>query len=326
MNKKALCAAMAAAFVLTTAGTVLANPIELSGKINYQHRQNTADGAADSSGNRWQFILNGIAPEVAKNFDVYFRIGGEKFNGTTSLRDFEVFPGQDADDTSVFALDQFGFTYKNAGWNYKVGRQSTFLGATGLIYDDTGAFGKHIFGDGITAAGKIGATDVKLSATKFDFYGDLDPKLYSAAVSYKPSKNLTVGGTFAKLSLDGESSNVWAANAAYDLTSKVNVYGEYAKSNEDDQNKAYAFGGSYGFDSKNTFWAAYSRVEENSTFYSLPGGIQSTTFDYAGKGMYYGFDHSFDKTTSLSLFYKDMKDIETGAGYTSFRTTVSYKF
>lgn len=326
MKKKALSAALAAAFVLTTAGTVFADPIEFSGKVNYQHRENTADGAEDISGNRWQFILNGTAPEFAKNIDVYFRIAGEKFNGTTSLRDFEVTSDQDLTDTSVFALDQVGFNYKNAGWNYKVGRQSTFVGATGLLYDDTGAFGKHIFGDGITITGKTGATDVKLSAVEFDFSDGSKPKLYTASGSYKATKDLTVGGTFAKLNYDGENAHVWAVNAGYNINSKLNVYAEYAKSNADEENKAYAFGGSYGIDNKNTFWAAYSRVEEGSTFTSQPAGIQSTTFDYAGKGMYYGFDHQFDKSTSLSLFYKDMKAIEDGTGYTSFRTTVSYKF
>lgn len=326
MKKKALCAAMAAAFVLTTAGTVLANPIQLDGKINFQHRENTKDGVADSSGNRWQFILNGTAPEVAKNIDVYFRIGGEKFNGTDSLRDFEVTSNQDANDTSVFAFDQVGFNYKNAGWNYKIGRQSTVVGATGLLYDDTGAFGNHIFGDGITITGKTGATDVKLSAVEFDFSNGAKPKLYTAAASYKATKDLTVGGTFARVNYEGEDGNIWAVNAAYNLTSKLNVYGEYAKSNADEDNKAYAFGGSYGLDAKNTLWTVYSRVEEGATFTSGPAGIQSTTFDYGAKGMYYGFDHQFDKTTSLSLFYKDMENVLTGVGNTSFRTTVSYKF
>lgn len=330
MKKKALCAAIAAAFVLTTAGTVFADPIEFSGKIAYQHRQNTDDGVSDSSGNRWQFILNGTAPELAKNIDLYFRIGGEKFNGTGSLRDFEVFPGQDADDKTVFALDQFGFNYKNAGWNYKIGRQSSFIGATGIIYDDTGAFGKHTFGDGITITGKTGATDIKVSAVESDFYGS-SPKLYSAAASYNATKDLTVGGTFARVTdaphtNAGKDLNIWAVNAGYNLSDKVNVYGEYAKSNADDNDKAYAFGGTYSIDKKNTFWTVYSHVEKGASYASEPEGVQATTFDYGRKGMYYGVDHQFDKTTSLSLFYKDMKDLDDGDNHTSFRTTVSYKF
>lgn len=328
MKKKALIAAMAAAFVLTTAGSVFANGVEFNGSTNFQFRQNTMDGADDVSGNRFQFILNGTAPEVNKNIDLFFRVAGERTSGIPNFRDFET---KDKTDTSVFALDQFGFNYKNAGWNYKVGRQSTFIGATGLIYDDTGAFGKNIFGDGITITGKAGATDIKLSAVEFDFLDNVNPKVYTGAVSYNPSKDLTVGGTFARATYAGEHANIWAVNAGYNLTDKLNVYGEYAKSNADDENKAYAIGGSYGLDSKNTLWAVYSRVEAGSTFSSYPNGNQSTTFDFGGKGMYYGFDHKFDKTTSLSVFYKDMKDInpesdDFGKNYSSFRTTVSYKF
>lgn len=333
MKKKALTAALAAAFVLTTAGTVFANGVEFDGSVNFQFRQNTADGpAADESGNRLQLILNGTAPEFGKNIDLYFRIAGERTSGIKNWRDIEV-AGNDKDKFNVFALDQFGFDYKNAGWNYKIGRQSSFIGATGLIYDDTGAFGRHTFGDGITATGKTGAVDVKVSAVRFDFNNDPDDgskndtKLYTGAVSYKPSKDLTVGSTFARVNFnEGDNLNIWAVNAGYDISSKLNVYGEYAKSNADDNNKAYAFGGSYGLDSKNTLWAVYSRVEGQSTFESQPYKRQSTTFDIGGKGMYYGFNHTFDKTTSLSLFYKDMEDVKTGEGYTSFRTTVNYKF
>lgn len=334
MKKKALSAALAAAFVLTTAGTVFADPVEFNGKITYQHRENTADGSDDISTNRWQFFLNGTAPEVAKNIDLYFRIAGEKFK--ESGRDFEVFPGQDKNDRSVFALDQFGFNYKNAGWNYKLGRQSSLIGATGIIYDSTSGIGKHIFADGLTITGKTGATNVTVAALEDDgFYND-GKKIYYASASFKPAEKLTLGGTFARATdnfdlgegADGTKKdlNLWAVNAAYDINSKVNVYGEYVKSNADTDDKAYAFGGSYSFDSKNSFWAAYSRVETNANIRSSGNSIVATTFDDSGKGMYYGFDHQFDKTTGLSFFYKDMKDIASGDNYTSFRTTVTYKF
>jgi hypothetical protein len=325
MKKKALTAALAAAFVLTTAGSVFANGVEFDGSVNFQFRQNTADGAADESGNRLQFILNGTAPEFGKNIDLYFRIAGERTSGINGWRDFEV-ADPDSTDTTVFGLDQFGFNYKNAGWNYKIGRQSSFIGGTGIIYDDTGAMGRHIFGDGITITGQTGAVDVKLSAVRFDFYDDLQPKLYSVAGTYKASKNLAVGGTFARVSLEGENANAWAVNAAYDVNSKVNLFGEYGKSNADENNKAYAFGGSYSIDKKNSVYAIYSHVESDFTFESPTTGAQSTTYDLGKEGMYYGFGHQFDKTTSLSLFYKDMENIETGKGVTSFRTTVNYKF
>ncbi|WP_312420576.1 porin [Anaerospora hongkongensis] len=325
MKKKALCAAIAAAFVLTTAGTVFANGVEFNGGISYQFRQNTKDGADDATGTRFNFILNGTAPEVSKNIDLYFRIAGQRTNGIDGWRDFEV-KNENVSDTSVFALDQFGFNYKNAGWNYKVGRQTSFIGATGILYDDTAAFGKHIFGDGITITGQTGAVDVKLSAVEFDFLNGANPKLYSASASYKANKDLTVGGTFAKETGIGDDLNIWTVNAGYNINDRLNVYGEYAKSNADHYDTAYAIGGSYNLDKKNTLWAVYSRVEEGASFYSQPTDNQSSTFDAGGKGMYYGVDHKFDKTTSLSFFYKDMTNIDKGTDSTSFRTTVSYKF
>lgn len=327
MKKKALAAALAAAFVLTTAGTVFANGVEFDGSVNFQYRKNTKDAESDKTGNRTQFILNGTAPEFGKNIDLYFRVAGERTTGIADWRDFEV-TSDTSTDYNVFALDQFGFDYKNAGWAYKLGRQSSFIGGTGLVYDDTGAFGRHIFGDGITINGQTGAVDVKVSAVKFDFYDNNNPKLYSVAGSYKASQDLTVGGTFAKINDFNKvaDKNIWTVNAAYDLTDKVNLFGEYGKSNADQNDKAYAFGGAYSFDKKNSFNAIYSRVESNFTMESSPTFNQSTTYDIGGKGMYYGFSHQFDKATSLSLFYKDMETISKGVGYTSFRTTVNYKF
>jgi len=331
--KKALATALTLTFVLAAGSTVLANPVEFDGKVQYQHRMNTKDNTPDAIENRWKFILNGTAESFAKNTDLYFRISAESINGDTqSARDFNSFPGQGDDVRNVIGFfDQFGVEVKNGNWNYKIGRQDAFIGANGLIYDSTYGVGKHIFADGITITGKSGVTNVSATALELDQYGPKDPKIFAVAASYNPSKDLTLGTTLVKL--NGENfiadKKFWDVNTSYTINSKLNIYGEYAQSDASSYNKAYVVGLNYDVDKKNSFWTCYSNVERDG---NIVDNWSTTTYDNNGKGMYYGFSHKFDQSTTFSLFYSDMQKIETvgatpaGAHYTSFRSTVTYKF
>ncbi|HAK73365.1 MAG TPA: hypothetical protein DCP36_06790 [Sporomusaceae bacterium] len=331
--KRTLIAALAATFVLTAACTTFARPLQFDGKVQYQHRINTKEGTADAIENRWKFVLNGKAENFAKNMKLYFRMSAETLNGDTqSSRDFNSFPGQDDNDRSVISfLDQFGIEIQNAGWNYKIGRQDAFIGANGLIYDSAYGIGKHIFADGITITGKSGVTNISATALQLDQYGHNDPKIYAFAASYNPSKDLAVGTTLVKLNGDKLTTDkkFWDVNSSYNITNKLNVYGEYAKSDAATYNKSYVYGINYDVDKKNSLWTCYTNVERSG---NIVDNWSTTTYDNNAKGMYYGFGHKFDKTTTLNLFYSRMEKIETvgsvpaGTKFTSFRSTLTYKF
>lgn len=317
--KKSMIMALVAAFVLSIAGSAFAAPITFDGMVSIQYRENTYSNAPDFNNTITKFVLNGKAPAFGDNVDLYFRLGAEKVSEAGSGRDFVQFPGSDT--KSAFALDQFGFVYKNAGWNYKIGRQDTTLGATALLYNNDFFVGKHIFNDGITITGKSGVTDLKVVAVQEERYADSsDNKLYALAASYKPADKWTLGATVARYDMvAGAASNHYAVNVGYDC-GKASFFGEYAKSDADVSNKAYDFGMSYSFDKKNAAYAIYHRTEANGDI----GGM--TDFDNGEKGMYYGFNHKFDKTTTLKFFYKDNTSIANSNDNTSFRTTLVYSF
>lgn len=332
--KKALAAALAATFVLSVAGSVFAAPVDFDGKIQYQNRFTTRDGFADVNENRFKFILNGKT-EVAEKTNFYFRMSAEALNGGDSheyARDYNGgFHGQEwGDQTAIGFLDQFGVEVQNAGWNYKVGRQDAFIGANGLIYDSTYGVGKHIFSDGITVTGKSGVTSLSAVALQVDQNGKNDPKIYALSASYNPTKDLTVGTTLAKWDNNGAKDvgsindmKFWDVNASYNFDSKLNGYAEYAKSDADNDNKAYVYGLNYSVDNKNSLWALYAHVEPEG---NIRDQFSTTTFDNNREGMQYGLGHKINNSTTLNLFYSDMKFLDTKDNITSFRTTVNYKF
>ena len=309
--------------MLTTTGTTLASSFpefQFNGDVKVHYRWNTADGSSNTEGNKVWFRLNAKS-EVAKNVDLYSRL---------SIQRAGQFGGRDYDSTqyntndTAASIDRFGFVVKGKGFNYTIGRQDLFLGQ-GLLMDSTSYMGinRGAF-DGIAIAGKTGATNLKVVVGKaWQNETTQDVKLYAVDASYGLTKNLTLGATAAKVSnrVDAEKDlTFYAFNTAY-TTGKATLFGEYGKSNANEKNKGYAFGMSYGIDEKNSVFAIYSKVD---TYANL---IQNMTmFDDSGKGMYYGFGHKISKDTKLDIFYKDMKTIDSGEKYTSFRTTLTYKF
>ncbi len=322
MKKKALTAALAAVFVLTTAGSVFAAPIEFDGKFEHQYRYNTWDNVAGNPDNEDGFkstlILNATT-NVGKNVDFFARFAAQH---ATIGKDFS----DDATSSeNTAAIDQFGFTFKDSnGFSYKLGRQDASIGATAILYNTSPYLGKYMFADGVTVTGKSGATDLKVIALKEDRKASEDEnKLFALSASYSPAKNWTLGGTLAKYDYKAASekdTNHWAVNAGYDQ-GKASYFAEYAKSNADDNNSAYGIGVSYSPDAKNTLYAINYKIEENADMNGW------TDYESGWKGMYYGYNYKYNKDTTVKLFLRDMKGVDNSSEKnTSFRTTVSIKF
>ncbi|WP_188398639.1 porin [Sporomusa sp. GT1] len=309
-----------AAVMLLSAGTAAAASFpefQFNGDVKLHYRWNTEEGKDDTDGGKLWFRLN-AASEVAKNLTFYTRLTTQHLSGDNVGADFDQKHYHDDHATS---LDRIGLILKGKDFDYTLGRQDLFLGQ-GLLMDSTGYMGKNMGAiDGLTARGKTGVTNLTFVAGQAWMDGD-EAKVYAVDASYSPAKDWKLGATVAGVTdrTAGDDSTHYGINAAY-TAGKATYFGEYGKSDADSNNKGYALGASYDLDKKNSLFTAYSRVEGNTDI--LDG---MTTYDNGGKGMYYGFSHKIDADTTLNLFYKDMKAISTNADYTSFRTTVTYKF
>lgn len=335
MKKSLLATAVAAAMVLSTSAVFAAEaadpaPVTIDGNVFVQYRNNTDDSKTiDKKVNKTGITLN-FNKDLGGGWDAYARASLE--SGTTN--DFSKTYGNGQYETSI---DQFGFKYTNGDNQAVIGRQGTMVGATGLFYDLTGKFGRHSETDGINYTGKNDALSYKATIVQEDWdYGGSTGvsknKLYAAHIGYNFTPDFVLGTTFAKYNLDknssyqgldtGKDSNLWAVNTAYTFD-KATISAEYGKTNYDLNNKAYDFGIAYNFDEKNSISATYFKVEDN-------GDINhNTTFDPNAKGMYYSYTHVFNKSTNLNFFYDDAKYVDgpnADKNYTSFRTTINYKF
>jgi len=324
--KKKVSAALAA-MMLMSVGTAMASSFpefQFNGDIKLHYRYNSDDFNGDSEGGKVWFRLNAQS-EVAKNVSLYTRFATQRLTGDNVGADFDQ---EYYNSDSATSIDRLGFIVKSKDFTTTIGRQGATLGATALLYSTDTYMGNNMGAlDGVTFAGKTGATDVKVVAGELWNSENVDVKMYAVDASYKPSKNLTLGGTVMKMDADSVDATYWATSASYNI-GKATLLGEYGKADTDQADKAYVLGVSYNPDSKNTVYAMYNRAEA-----SFP----LTDFDPNGKGMYYGFDHKIDKSTTLSFFYKDMKTIlateddggnitPAGNKYDSLRATITYKF
>lgn len=315
--KKAMLLAAAAATVLSSS-VALAATIDFDGQFAVQYRSNTNEDPATGNhdGMKYTFTLNALS-QLNQHFDAYARFGAQYLSDKGFGNDFAA-----ADKNGYASIDQIGLIYKNAGINYKIGRQAVTLGETALLYNSAPYIGNDKFADGVTATLKSGVTDLKLVTVREARDYNNSNKLYAVQASYKPAKNLKVGGVLAKYDYEDSAkkdTDHWAVNAGYTM-GKAGLVAEYTKSNADTQNSAHAYGVTYDFDAKNSASVYAFSVADNGDI----GGW--TDFDNGQKGMYYGIDHKINKDATFSLFFKDKKTIDTGKNDTSFRATMTYKF
>lgn len=313
--KKAMLLAVATATVMSSS-VAMAAPVELDGQVSFQYRTDTSEGAERNDGSKLTFTLNALT-HLDAHFDAYARLGAQYLSRSGFHPDFA------ADDKFGYAsIDQLGFIYKNAGVNYKIGRQAVTLGETALLYNNAAYIGNDKFADGVTATLKSGVTDLKVVAVREARDYNNSNKLYAVQASYKPAKDWKVGGVVAKYDYEDpavKDTNHWAVNAGYTM-GKAGLVAEYTKSNADDQNAAHAYGVTYDFDGKNSAYVYQFSVAQNGDI----GGL--TDFDPSSKGMYYGVDHKINKDATFSLFYKDLKSTTTDKNSTAFKAIVTYKF
>ncbi len=311
--KKTAAAALAAALVLTTSAA-LAAPVEFDGDVKAHYRWNDVKSGTDTEGGKFTVRLNAKA-EIAEHISAYARFATQTLSADHTGADFDTSGGR----SNIARLDQYGFIYNNADWNYKIGRQSVAITPAASLISSGAYIGEDMyFLNGVVAKGKLGATSLQLVAGNVDVAGSNSDAVYSVHASYNPAEKWTVGGTLARYNEKGENTrNFWGIDAGYTI-GKASFLVDYLNSNSSSDDAARVLGVDYAFDAKNTFSVYNHRTEGN--------GHIMTDWDHNEKGFYYIYNYDFDKATSLTLMYKDNENLDGTGDYNSFRTTVTYKF
>ncbi|MBP2645929.1 MAG: hypothetical protein H6Q75_1369 [Firmicutes bacterium] len=312
--KRMITVALASMMLLTFSTAMAASPsVNFDGSVLTQYRWDDA-GANSLTGGKIFLRLNANA-QISDDVSLYTRFAAEGLTGDKIGNDFD--KGYYS-NSSATTIDRWGIIIKGKDFTYKVGRQDGALGQ-GLIYDSTGYMGINEAAlDGLIAWGKSGDTNLTFVVTKVWAASGPTLPAYAIDASSSPAKGWKWGGTLARLGGDVDT-NYWAINTAY-TDGKATFGGEYGQSNNASQNKGYALSVNHSFDNKNSAYLIYSRVEANASMAGF------TAYDSNGKGIYYGLDHKITKDSTISLFYKDMKTVDTGEKSTSLRTTFTYKF
>jgi len=308
------------ASIVLSAGSAFAaeiGEVEFDGKLEYVYRweENHNNPMWVNGGtNNFKIVLN-AKTGVVKNLDFYTRFAAQHVGTPWLGADFY-------DDTangkhSASGIDHFGFIYKNAGWTYQLGRQDAYIGGLSGLYSSIYFVGPKASVDGIRITGKSGIVDIDAHAFQERYsYLDNGNRVYALHASYSPSKPWVLGATIGKYEdrnharTQSTSTNNWAVNVAY-TTGKASLFGEYAQSDATTENKTWAVGTSYAPDEKNTFNVIHydggingdmGGWDMNSPYQPGGGG-----FEPSFKGMYYVYDHKFDKNITGTIFWRDMK-------------------
>lgn len=310
---------MMVAGVIMTTMPVSAAPFELTGDASIKYQRDTAEGEDAVSGTVTSIKLMGEV-ELESNWSLYGRLG---IQNTTNplLADYNISSEVYGESKkTVVALDQFGLNYKTDELALKIGRQDITIGSTALLYSRPDSnIGKKAFVDGISFVAENESLALAGVIAREDNSDDESKnKIYAIRAGYSPSEDFSYGVTLGRYQGD-VSTNHWAADVTYTY-GKSSLTAEFAKSNSDSDNKAYAIALNYEFDDKNDISITGFRVEE---FASMG---QQSDFDFDNRGVHYSLTHKLNEDANVNLVYKDQKTISEGMKNKSFEATLNYAF
>lgn len=313
--KKAGCIALLTALSLACGSTVFADPVEISGEASVTYQRDRAQGQSQD-GMIWTLTLDGQT-KLSEDMTLFTRLGAQAI----SRYDFGDFYNNDTKKSAV-ALDQFGLSWEQDELAFKLGRQDAEIGATSLLYSRSASnIGKHVFVDGLTVNGFVGDTEIAAVLAREDNADSRDNRLYSLRAYYTQVENWTFGTTLARYDNKdaGEKTNHWAVDAAYTF-GKNSLTAEWAKSNANSENKAYALVWDYELNDKTSLSLTGFRVEAQASM-----GEQSD-FDFGNRGIHYAVNYKIDEDINLEAVYKDQKEIGSGLKNNSTELTLSVAF
>lgn len=298
-----------------------ADPVTLDGDVAIKFARQRVEGEPSVSGPVYTLRLNGEA-DLGSGWSLYARLGAQ-YAKRPSLGDYDTDVVYGEDEKTVATLDMFGLKYKKGGFEYKFGRQDLGVGATSLLYSRADSnIGHRNFVDGLTISGKTGVVDLNAVVAKEDSAGSDDNRIYAVHAGLQPTEAFNYGVTLGRYDnklADVDDTNHWAVDAGYKL-GKHSLTAEYAKSDKNEANKAYAATWNYGFDKKAAVYLTSFRVEANADM----GG--QSDFDNDNKGLYYGATYQFNDNDGIEVVYKDQKTIEDGKKNNKLEATFTHSF
>lgn len=330
--KKSLVIALVVCFVLSLAGTALAFPVEFKGDFRLQARSiddgiagAVAVGPHDLKSSWWQFRARlGFEGKVDQDTAFFGRI--------STRNDFGL------GNTSTTEFDQYGVKLNAGNWKLSLGRQAVNLGQGTIISTGSDAAGVDNKFDGLVATTKSGNFDLTFIGGKTNTVNTfVVVEYYGLDASTKVDDKLTLGAAFAhaKPNVVGvDPYKIWAVNAAFAPAANFSINAEYAKSNQNTDNKAYFLAGTYSWD-KSSFTVQYNNVKNNAVD-PFNSGIGAAAYPFMGygldlgntgyKGFTYVYGQQMTKATSFHVIYMDLKVDGRSGSDKELAAGVNWKF
>lgn len=230
-------------------------------------------------------------------------------------------------------VDQYGVKLNAGSWKFVVGRQDVLLGQ-GLILG-TGSDASSIDNkfDGLVASTTAGTWTFNVVGGKTTNDISLTKEWYGADATTKIGDKTTLGVAYAHSNNNGgtDKRNVWGVNTSIAAGSNFKLNAEWAKSDKNNDNKAYFVGGTFSFN-KDSFTVQYNNVEANSVdpYNSAYGAV---AYPYVGrnlvsdyKGWSYTYNHPMSKVATFNLNYLDLQRRGVSGHDKELAGTVTWSF
>lgn len=285
------------------AETSKSSGIQWSGDIAIKYERDTMEGEDNTDGLIYTLRLNG-EKELFHGFSLYTRLGAQ-YATAPEQSDFNTV-AYETDKKGVVAIDLFGLKYHKGAFDYKLGRQDVTIGKTALLYSRSDSnIGVRNFVDGLSFAGTSGKASLNGIFAQEDNDGGNDNRLAAIHGGYNFNKTWNMGvtiGRYINETDDGKNSTHLAVDGTYTI-GKHTITAEFAKSNLDGDNKAYAITWEYAFNDKTSAYVKAFRVEPNADM----GG--QSDFDTNNRGYHYGVIHKFTKDDTVEIKYENQKTL-----------------
>ncbi|MBP2654189.1 MAG: hypothetical protein H6Q73_1758 [Firmicutes bacterium] len=301
--KKSLVMLLVVSSVLSTAGTAMAFSVDFNGDFRLQGRNINDTSYKDSF---FQFRTRiGFEGKIDDNTTFFGRFGAINKLG-----------GEGSKENNA-AFDQYGVKLTDGKWKYSVGRQAVNLGLGAIISTGSDAAYNDNKFDGIVAS-TSGPVNMNLIAgkTTANTTGSTVAEWYGIDVSTKLGSKVIGGLAYASKKDDGvgnDAINYFSANTTIMVTDKLSFNGEFAKSDYDDQNKAYFLSGTYSR-GKGSLTVQYNDVKANAVD-AYSSGIGGSAYPYGSsfagqnyKGLTYSYTYNISKAKALNVTYLNLKN------------------
>lgn len=314
--KKAVVLLTLSAVMAASGSACAAEAVTWSGDVVAKYQRDKQEGGETTSGFLYTFRLKGEA-DLGAGWGLYARIGAQ-YAQNPSQADYKASSESDTaygeNEKFVATLDQFGVTYRQGNFAYKLGRQDVGVGAMSLLYSRSDSnIGHRAFVDGLMVAGKSGAADVNAVIAREDNSGKENNELYSVHVGLQPTERFNYGVTLAHYNdkaIGDDATNHWAIDSGYKL-GKHSWTAEYTQSDKSEDNKAYAVRWDYNLDDKTGLYVTAFEVQANADM-----GAQSD-FDNNNRGVHYGMTYQLNKNAGVEVVYKDQNSLADSGGKNS---------